>query len=191
MGSYGGRVTDRPAVAIPTLMSGLTMTTQTLAPASDRRPRLLPASAQRRFLGPAVIAIAFLLTQGVVQAATPFIRQDDWPFLLPDGTKGVLPPSYYNLSEGRWLNSAWWALVGQHGTPTTAAVTYAVGYALLVAGMWRVLHLSRVRPGPAVDALLGMALFASSVWVQLLYWPGALTPSVLVAAAAVWSLPRA
>jgi hypothetical protein len=168
------------------------MTTQTPAPAATgRRTRLLPATPERGFLVPAVIAVAVLLTQGAVQALTPFIRQDDWPFLLPADTPGVIPPAYYNLSEGRWLNSVWWAVVGQHGTPTTAAVTYAVGYALLVAGMWRVLHLSGVRPGPAVDALLGIALFASCVWVQLLYWPGALTPSVLAAAAGVWLLPWA
>ena len=139
----------------------------------------------------AVIAVAFLVTEGVAQAVTPFIRQDDWAFLLPEGTPGAVPPSYYNVSEGRWLNSGWWWLVGQHGTVTTAALTYAAGYALLVAGMWRVLHRAGVRPRPAVDALLGVALFASSVWVQLLYWPGALTPSVLVAAGAVWLLPRA
>ncbi|MFD1055808.1 hypothetical protein [Terrabacter terrigena] len=140
---------------------------------------------------PAVIAVAFLVTQGVAQAVTPFIRQDDWTFLLPDDQPNVAPPRYYNISEGRWLNTGWWWLVGQHGTPTTAALTYAAGYAVLVAGMWRVLHRSGVRPGPVVDALLGLALYASCVWVQLLYWPGALTPSVLVGAAAMWLLPRA
>ena len=55
--------------------------------------------------------------------------------------------------------------------------------------MWRVLRLSGIRPGLAVDALLGIALFASCVWVQLVYWPGTLAPSVLMAAAAVWLLP--
>jgi hypothetical protein len=137
------------------------------------------------------MAVAFLLTRGVSQAITPFIRQDDWPFLLPANTHGVIPPRYYDISEGRFLNSAWWVVVGQHGTPTTAALTYALGYAALVAGMWRVLHRSGIRPRPAVDVLLGVALFASSVWVQLLYWPGALTPSVLVAAVAIWLLPWA
>jgi hypothetical protein len=137
------------------------------------------------------IAVAFLLTRGVAQAVTPFIRQDDWTFLLPDHSPGAVPPSYYNISEGRWLNTGWWWLVGQHGTPTTAALTYAVGYALFVAGAWRVLHLSGVRPRPVVDVLLGLALFASVVWVQLLYWPGALTPSVIVGAASVWLLPGA
>ena len=166
------------------------MTTQQLAPAATApRRRVLRSPPGRHVLVPLVIAVTVLLTQGVAQAVTPFIRQDDWPFLLPPDTQGVLPPSYYNDSEGRWLNTAWWFLVGQHGTPTTAAMTYAVGYAALVAAMWRVLHVSGIRPKPAVDALLGVALFASSVWVQLLYWPGALTPSVLVVAAALWLLP--
>lgn len=168
------------------------MSTQTPAPAdTSQRTRLLTPTPRRRVLVPVTIAVAFLLTHGVAQAVTPFIRQDDWTFLLPDNTPGAVPPSYYNISEGRWLNTAWWFVVGQHGTPTTAALTYAVGYALLVAGMWQVLHLSGVRPGPAVDALLGIALFASPVWVQLLYWPGALTPSIILAASAVWLLPRA
>jgi hypothetical protein len=73
----------------------------------------------------------------------------------------VLPPSYYNESEGRWLTLAWWAVVGRHGNATTAALTYAVGYAALVAGMWRVLHRAGIRPKPTIDALLGIALFAA------------------------------
>ncbi|MGW5240126.1 hypothetical protein ACWEOW_14450 [Monashia sp. NPDC004114] len=167
------------------------MTTQTLAPPTARRSRLLPPTSERRALAPAVIAVAFLLTEAVVQAVTPFIRNDDWPFLVPAHTLGVMSPGYYDQSEGRWLNPAWWDLVGQHGNATTASLTYAVGYAALVAGLWRVLHRSGIRPAPAIDVLLGIALFASCVWVQLLYWPGALTPSVLVAAAAIWLLPWA
>jgi hypothetical protein len=168
------------------------MSTQAIAPAAtDRRQPLLARAPAPRVLVPVVIAAAFLVTGALTQAVTPFIRQDDWAFLLPEGTPGAVPPSYYNLSEGRWLNSAWWWLVGQHGTPTTASLTYAAGYALFVAGLWRLLRRSGVRPRPAVDVLLGVSLFASCVWVQLLYWPGALTPSVLVAAAAVWLLPRA
>ncbi|MGW5238123.1 hypothetical protein ACWEOW_04255 [Monashia sp. NPDC004114] len=168
------------------------MTTQPSAPAATTgRSRLLPSSPDHRILVVGVITFAFLLTRGVAQAVTPFIRQDDWPFLLPANTPGVIPTRYYDISEGRWLNSAWWVVVGQHGTPTTAALTYAVGYAALVAGMWRALHRSGVRPGPAVDALLGVTLFASAVWVQLLYWPGTLTPSVLMAATALWLLPWA
>jgi len=167
------------------------MTTHLAPTATAKRTRLLPSTPEPRVLVPLVIAAAFLLTGGVAQAVTPFIRQDDWPFLLPAGTDGVLPTSYYNESEGRWLNFGWWAVVGRHGNATTAALTYAVGYAALVAGMWRVLHRAGIRPRPTIDALLGIALFASCVWVQLLYWPGTLSPSVLIAAAAMWLLPWA
>ncbi|WP_076264143.1 hypothetical protein [Intrasporangium flavum] len=168
------------------------MTTQTLASGDTDRPTRLRSVASRRALVvPVTLAVAFLVTQGVAQAVTPFIRQDDWTFLLPDNTKDVVPPSYYNISEGRWLNTGWWWLVGQHGTPASAAITYAIGYAVLVAGMWRVLRLAGVRPGVVVDALLGLALYASAIWVQLLYWPGALTPSIIVGAAAMWLLPWA
>jgi hypothetical protein len=168
------------------------MSIETLAPESrgERLPGATPRSAVRLRVV-AVIAAAFLVTEGVAQAVTPFIRQDDWAFLLPEGSPGAVPPSYYNVSEGRWLNSGWWWLVGQHGTVTTASLTYAAAYALVVAGIWRLLHRVGVRPRPVVDALLGVSLFASPVWVQLLYWPGALTPSALVAAGAVWLLPRA
>ncbi|WP_353354398.1 hypothetical protein [Intrasporangium sp. DVR] len=166
------------------------MTTPMTPTAARPLPLRAPTPA-RRLLAAGVVVAAFLLTRGVAQAVTPFIRQDDWPFLLPPDTSGVLPTTYYNVSEGRWLNWAWWAVVGQHGTPTTAALTYAVGYALLVLGMWRALRLSGLRTGPVVEALLGLALFASCVWVQLLYWPGTLTPSVLMAAVAMWLLPWA
>jgi hypothetical protein len=138
-----------------------------------------------------VLLAASLLTRGVSQAVTPFIRHDDWPYLVPANTPGVTSVAEHDLYEGRWLNTLWWAVIGQHGTPTSASLTYAVAYALTVAAMWRVLHLSGIRPRPAVDALLGLALYASAVWVQLLYWPGALTPSVVVAAVALWALPWA
>lgn len=166
------------------------MTTRTLTPtAAPLADRPTPLPAHRRYLVPVVIAVAVLVTEHLGQALTPLIRQDDWPFLVPANTPGVTSVAEHDLYEGRWLNHLWWAVIGQHGTPTSAAVTYAVGYALAVAGMWRVLHLAGVRPRPLVDALLGLALYASAVWVQLLYWPGVLTPSVLVAAAALWTLP--
>jgi hypothetical protein len=140
---------------------------------------------------PAVVSVALVLTEGLSQAVTPFIRKDDWPFLVPAGTTGVPSASAHELTEGRWLNTVWWHLVGQYGTPTTASLTYVAGYAVLVAGLWRILHRAGIRPTPVVDALLGLAVFASAVWTQLLYWPGTLTPSVLVAAAGAWTLPWA
>ena len=168
------------------------MTTPTLtAVPSARRTRLLPTPPRRRYLVPAVLAVVFVVTEGVAQAVTPFIRNDDWPFLLPPHLKGVLPISYWDKSEGRWLNTVWWTLIGQHGSATSAALTYAVAYVLLVAGMWRALHHAGIRPGLVTDVLLGVALYASAVWVQLLYWPGTLTPSVVVGAVALWLLPWA
>ncbi|TQM64991.1 hypothetical protein [Humibacillus xanthopallidus] len=152
--------------------------------------RSLPRPPRKVFVAVVVLG-ACVLTRGFSQAVTPFIRHDDWPYLVPANTPGVTSVAEHDLYEGRWLNTLWWAVIGQHGTPTSASLTYAVAYALVVAGMWRVLHLSGIRPRPAVDALLGVALFASAVWVQLLYWPGALTPSVVVAAVALWTLPWA
>jgi hypothetical protein len=142
------------------------MTTPTLtAVPSARRTRLLPPSPRRRYLVPAVLAVVFVVTEGLAQAVTPFIRNDDWAFLLPPNTHGVLPISYWDKSEGRWLNTVWWTFIGQHGTATSAALTYAVAYVLLVAGMWRALHRAGIRPGPVADVLLGVALYASAVWV--------------------------
>ena len=168
------------------------MTTPTLtAVPSARRTRLLPPTPRRRHLVPSVLAVVFVVTEGLAQAVTPFIRNDDWPFLLPPNMHGVVPISYWDKSEGRWLNTVWWTFIGQHGTATSAALTYAVAYVLLVAGMWRALHRAGIRPGPVADVLLGVALYASAVWVQLLYWPGTLTPSVVVGAVAMWLLPWA
>ena len=133
-----------------------------------------------------VIVLAFLLTKGVAQAVTPFIRQDDWPFLLPAGTTGVLPTSYYNVSEGRWLNSA----CGRHRParhPHDRGADLRDRLRRARSG-----HVARAPPasGRASRSTRCSAsrLFASCVWVQLLYWPGTLAPSVLMAAAAVWLL---
>ncbi len=167
------------------------MSTQTMTTAVPGRRRLRPPTAGPRYVVPVVIAVALLVTEGLTQAVTPFIRTDDWPFLVPEHTPGIGSVVAHDLTEGRWLNSLWWHLVGQYGTPTTASLTYIAGYAVLVAGLWRVLHRAGIRPTPLLDALLGLALFASAVWVQLLYWPGTLTPSVIVGALAAWSLPWA
>ena len=44
--------------------------------------RTLPRPSLR-LLMPAVILGASLLTRGFSQAVTPFIRHDDWPYLMP------------------------------------------------------------------------------------------------------------
>jgi hypothetical protein len=158
-------------------------------------PPATPARAGGRWSPPwpavavGVVALALVVTDGLRQAVTPYLRRDDWPYLLPPHTPGIPDVHAKNLLEGRWLNEAWWHVVGQHSTPTSAALTYAAAYALFVVGLWRVLRLSGIRAWWPLDALLGLALFSSAVWVRLLYWPGTLTPSMLVAAVGVWTLP--
>ena len=138
----------------------------------------------------AVLVLALVLTDAVSQAVLPFIRRDDWPYLLPPDTPTVAGVVAKNLEEGRWLNSAWWYVVGQHSTATSASLTYTAAYVVFVAGLWRLLRLRLPRLHWAVDALLGLTLFVSVIWVRLFYWPGTLTPSMLVAAAGVWTLPH-
>jgi hypothetical protein len=158
----------------------------TASPPDGRAP-----GPPRWLLVAVVMAGVLTLTDAVSQAVTPYIRRDDWPYLLPPDTPTAAGVVAKNLLEGRWLNSAWWYVIGQHSTAASAAVTYAAAYALFVAGLWRVVRLRLPQLHWAVDALLGLALFVSVVWVRLLYWPGTLTPSVLLAATGVWTLPAA
>ena len=149
------------------------------------------AGPPRWLLVGVVLVVALTLSDAVSQAIAPYIRRDDWPYILPPDTPTASGVVAKNLLEGRWLNSAWWYVIGQHSTPVSAAVTYVAAYTVFVVGLWR---LVRRRLPPlhwAVDGLLGLTLFVSIVWVRLLYWPGTLTPSVLVAAAGVWTLPAA
>ena len=138
-----------------------------------------------------VMAAALFVTGAVTQAATPFIRLDDFTYMVPEGTTGVPNVWRRNLLEGRWLTYAWWFVIGQHGTPLSASIMYVTAYVLLVAGLWRVLHLGLPDLHWGVDALLGLSLFVSPIWVLLFYWPATLTPSTVVGATALWLLPLA
>src|SRR3954466_1055789 len=107
LGTYGSP-TRTAGPCRPDPVSVTTMSTETVTRASEGRGVRLPGVTPRhgaRLRVVAVIAAAFVVTEGVAQAVTPFIRQDDWAFLLPEGSPGAVPPSYYNVSEGRWLNS--------------------------------------------------------------------------------------
>ena len=137
------------------------------------------------------LVAALLITTAVTQAVTPFIRHDDWTYLLPAHTEGVPDVLGRNLREGRWLNYAWWFAIGQHSTTLVASLGYTTAYAGFVAGAWRVLRLALPRLHWAVDAVLVVALFAAPLWVRLEYWPATLTPAVVIAAAGVWTLPAA
>jgi hypothetical protein len=131
---------------------------------------------------------AVVLASGVwAQLTRPFIRRDDWPFLLPPDTPGAADPLRKVQEEGRWLSYAWWQLVGQHGTPVTGVVVLFVAYVLFVVGLWRLFRV----PGLVGGGVLAAALLVSPLWVRLIYWPGTLTASAVVAAAGVWTLPWA
>ncbi|WP_323095527.1 hypothetical protein [Intrasporangium sp. YIM S08009] len=133
------------------------------------------------------VVLGVLASGYVAQVVTPFIRRDDWPYMLPAHAPGGSDVWRKNLTEGRWLNYAWWLVVGQHETPLVASVLYALAYGFFVVGFVR---LFTVR-GRLATGLLTLAVFASPLWERLVYWPATLTPSVIVAALAVWSLPRA
>jgi len=137
------------------------------------------------------MVVAILVTGAGTQAVAPFIRLDDFTYQLPSGTPGVPDVWRRNLLEGRWLTYAWWLLVGQHSTPLIASLTYVTAYVGLVAGLWRVLRLTLPPLHWGVEALLGLSVFVSPIWVQLFYWPATLTPSTVLGAVAVWLLPAA
>ncbi len=158
-------------------------------PAADASPAV--AGRRRWILVVTVIAAALLVTGAVTQAVTPFIRLDDFTYMVPEGTTGVPNVWRRNLLEGRWLTYAWWLVIGQHGTAFSASMMYVTAYVVLVAGLWRVLHLGLPRLHWGVDALLGLSVFVSPVWVKLFYWPATLTASTVVGAAALWLLPLA
>ena len=62
----------------------------------------------RRWLPFAVaVTVGLLATGAVSQLLTPYIRRDDWPFLLPLGSPGGVDPFFKVEQEGRWLNIAW------------------------------------------------------------------------------------
>jgi hypothetical protein len=149
--------------------------------------RLVSPSRVAWSLALLAVLTGLVASGAVAQLASPFIRRDDWPYLMPPDTPGAADPLTKVREEGRWLNYLWWQVVGQHGTPVTAMLTYAAAYVLFVLGLWR---LFRVR-GRAAGFLLALALLVSPLWVRLFYWPGTLSASVVVAAAGVWTLPWA
>ncbi|GAB3047750.1 hypothetical protein GCM10027053_02090 [Intrasporangium mesophilum] len=170
------------------------MTAESLVQTSPWHVRLrgggLPRTGPPRWVVVvAVLVIALIVTGVWEQAVAPFIRRDDWPYLLPSHTPGAGSVLSKDLHEGRWLNTLWWKVIGQHSTPLSASLTYVAAYLGFVVGFWRILRLAMPRLHWAVDALLGFTIFVSALWVQLFYWPGTLTPSVIVAAVGVWTLP--
>lgn len=137
----------------------------------------------------AVLAILVAVVVGgmLTQLLHPFLRHDDWPAVLPQGAPGSTAHVARNRYEGRWLNTAYWFVVGQRAPVPVAMTVFVSAYGAFVVGLVRLL---RLRGGPSVF-LATLALCVSPVWVRLAYWPGTLSAAMLVAAAAVWTLPWA
>ena len=162
-------------------------------PATHAEPTWTQPPVRRRPGAAAVVAVAVavavvvLVTGILAQLAGPYVRRDDWPYLLPADAPGAADPLTKVREEGRWVNYGWWLLVGQHGTPVTAVVVFFTAYALFAVGLWRLLRVT----GRVTGVILGVALLVSPLWIRLIYWPGTLSASAVVAAAGVWSLPWA
>ena len=149
-----------------------------------------PASPGRRrsaaWIVPlAAIALAIVVTGVYLQLTHPFIRHDDWPYTLRRSEPGGQDIFARNRYEGRWLNWLYWYFLGKRTSIVVASAIFFTSYAAYVWAMVRLLALTR-----AVHVfLVTFALMVSAIWIRLIYWPGTLSASMIVAAVAVWTLP--
>lgn len=151
-----------------------------------RRPDRSRAVTSAAAMVGGILAVA-LVTGLVVQVAHPFIRHDDWGFSLSSDEPGSTDIWARNQYEGRWLTWVWWRVLGQHLSIVMATTVFVVAYSTWVVGTVRLLRLRRWWQQAAATT----ALLVSTTWIQLVYWPGTLSPSMVVAAVAVWTLPYA
>ncbi len=133
------------------------------------------------------MGLALVVTGALLQVAHPFIRHDDWLFTLGPGEPGSSGHFSRNLYEGRWLNTVYWYVIGQRTSIVVASAIFVASYSAFVWGFVRAL----APPNRLSTFVLTLAVFVSAVWVRLVYWPGTLSASMVVAATAVWSLPWA
>lgn len=135
----------------------------------------------------AALVVASLATGVLVQVFHPFIRHDDWIFTLPGDAPGSSGQFARNRVEGRWLNTVYWLVIGQWTSIVVASIVF---FAAHCAFTWGFVRLFRLRDRVAVFVLT-LAVFVSPIWVRLIYWPGTLSASIIIAATAVWTLPWA
>jgi hypothetical protein len=166
--------------------------TNTASVAAEPATRERPSWSPRRtvpdwlvVLG--ALCLALVVTGAVLQVAHPFIRHDDWPFTLGRHEPGSAAQFSRNLYEGRWLNTVYWYVIGQRTSIVVASTIFVVAYSAFVWGFVRAL----APPTRLSTFVLTFAVFVSAIWVRLVYWPGTLSASMIVAATAVWTLPWA
>ena len=133
------------------------------------------------------LVLALVVTGRLLQVVHPFIRHDDWAFTLGRREPGSSGQFARNLYEGRWLNTVYWYVVGQRTSIVVASMVFVVSYSAFVWGFVRAL----APPSRLSTFVLTFAVFVSAIWVRLIYWPGTLSASMIVAAVAVWTLPWA
>lgn len=155
---------------------------------TTRRWHAVPPWLRSRWaVASAFVVIGVVLSGVLPQLLAPFIRRDDWQYMLPAGTPGVTDLYARNHYEGRWVNYAYWLVLGQHSSPALAVLVLFTAYLLFVVGLWRLFATTSWVAG----VLLGLALLVSPIWIRLIYWPATLGPSAVVAATGVWTLPWA
>jgi MFS family permease len=154
---------------------------------ADRPSWTVRRTVPRWMVVAAALLLASVVTGVLVQVSHPFIRHDDWASTLPGDAPGSSGQLARNRFEGRWLNTVYWIVVGQWTSIVVASVFFFAAYC---AFTWGFVRLFRLR-GRVSLFTLTLAVFLSPVWVRLVYWPGTLSASFIVAAAAVWTLPWA
>ena len=127
------------------------------------------------------LVLALVVTGGLLQVVHPFIRHDDWACTLGRHEPGSSGQFARNLYEGRWLNTVYWYVVGQRTSIVVASMVFVVSYSAFVWGFVRAL----APPSRLSTFVLTFAVFVSAIWVRLIYWPGTLSASMIVAAVAV------
>ena len=185
------RVADRQGLADPNRTQGSRMSNTAHATAEPTVSQRPPWSARRAWpewlVVPGALVLALVVTGAVLQVAHPFIRHDDWAFTLGRHEPGSAAQFSRNLYEGRWLNTVYWYVIGQRTSIVVASTIFVAAYSAFVWGFVRAL----APPNRLSTFVLTFALFVSAIWVRLVYWPGTLSASMVVAATAVWTLPLA
>ncbi len=155
-------------------------------PGADRaRPPRRPGNVT--LAAAAALVVVLTVTGLVLQVTHPFIRHDDWAFAVSPDEPGAINMWGRNLYEGRWLSRLWWRVLGQHLSVSVASAIFVLAYSAWVVGVVRLLPLFRWWH----QMLATTALAVSVVWIRLVYWPSSLSPSMVVAAVAVWLIPWA
>jgi hypothetical protein len=135
----------------------------------------------------AALIVGTLATGVLLQVFHPFIRHDDWMSMLPGDAPGSAGQFARNRFEGRWLNTVYWVLIGQWTSIVVASIIFFAAQCAVTCGFIR---LFRLRHTGAIFVAT-LAAFVSPIWVRLVYWPGTLSASMIVAATSAWTLPWA